>query len=423
MLIGITGIVYFYHKNDITVLNKEKLRLACYSALQKEISEIDSPAVGTKTLNIDSISVKINTRIKGLFYEIDASAKKYKDSVSIQYLLGSAVAEPFDNGLIITKPQKQISVAGSTNIVGNILSSEGKVLYSSIYGVAPTNDDYLHGNVYKNADLKPKLAVDSLVRKIVLNNKISQESKAGRDENVILQSKEMLLNLPLFTIINGDLIIKGAINTPSEMPDKEIIVRGKVVFENGAIINSNINIFTDSSLFIGESAVLENILASARGTIDIAQNSKLKCVQIFSQKEINITNSRINYPSVICLYVDASDSKNYNNRINIISSNINGSVMLVSSVSGISKNKSRIIVDESSKLQGLIYSENELELRGELKGIAYTFATYFYKEPTEYNNWLINFRLNRDQMDKWFLLPLGMLNKNRFEILKETCIY
>jgi hypothetical protein len=74
-------------------------------------------------------------------------------------------------------------------------------------------------------------------------------------------------------------------------------------------------------------------------------------------------------------------------------------------------------------VQGFIYCENNLELLGKLYGEAYTYNTYFYQEPTQYINWLVNMEIDRNKLDKWFCFPLGFSTSRNYKIIKESWIY
>jgi hypothetical protein len=53
--------------------------------------------------------------------------------------------------------------------------------------------------------------------------------------------------------------------------------------------------------------------------------------------------------------------------------------------------------------------------------MAYKFI--YYREPTEYINWIVNARIDRRSLDEWFLLPAGFEGAEQRRILKETWIY
>lgn len=90
---------------------------------------------------------------------------------------------------------------------------------------------------------------------------------------------------------------------------------------------------------------------------------------------------------------------------------------------GFSSNKTKIKIDDQSKVQGLVYSENNLELYGDVTGTIYTYNFWYYIEPTEYFNWLINVKVNRNELDSWFLLPTVFDIQAKYKIIKAECVY
>jgi len=144
---------FFNNFQTIKKINKKKLELACYSALQKHLSEIKIISVGFKKLNIDSTEVKLFYRLNGLFYEVTAQSRKNKDSVKVVYLCGLKSNSYFENAVVISRPNLSASVAGNTNIIGNILATSDIFTLGTIYGLTSHNNDFIDGNIKINENI------------------------------------------------------------------------------------------------------------------------------------------------------------------------------------------------------------------------------------------------------------------------------
>jgi len=422
LLFNILSIIFFYNSTNQKIINKTKLDLACYSALQKYIIKVQPKATEKFVIGKDSIEVELQNKSKGLFTEVEVEAMNKNDSSKVKYLLANKADDVFTNAIIISKEKLRASVAGSTKINGNMLLTSEKIKIGRISGIKSANKNYHQGKVLVRENIKTKLFADTLIsnqfnNQELVNNSIfvdgtfelNQESIADVIENKI-------------TRINGDLVISGSIGSAKNTPQLNILVSGEVIINSGTYLKMDLRIVSDSSIIIEEDTVLDNLILVSDGMMTIKDNSELRNMQLFSRKGIEVNKAEFKYPSILALYSNLDEESNLENKIKIESSIINGAVLLVNSTTGLSNNKNLIDIDGESHIQGLIYSENNCKISGEVNGIIYTHSFWYYKEPTEYINWLVDVKVDRDKLDQAFLIPLGLTNVNDFEILKETWI-
>ena len=422
LLFGIISVLFFYNSYNVRSINKKKLDLACSSAVQKFLTNEDDLKGEDIIYDIDSIKVLLQKKQRGLFWELTSTAKNSKDSSMVKSLIASTTTTLFDNALIVSKPNFKAAVTGNTKISGNMLATDNKIALSRINGIPSVQNDYLNGKVITQKNIDTKLFSESFIYRMFNSNE--PLGKKTEFENFILSELNLNVADSLGTIyLSGDLVIKGNLLVKSSLKPLIFFAAGKTIIKDSTNSNAVLTIISDSTIVINNFVNLENVTLSAKGKISAGINSNFKNTQLFSQKGIEINSSAFNYPSVLLLYVDTRNTKNLNNLIDIKSSIINGSVMLISLTTGLTSNKSKIKLDSGSKLQGLLYSENNVELAGEISGILYTYGFWYYKDPTEYIDWLVNIRVNRYKLDKLFLLPVGFKNTASLEILKESWIY
>lgn len=411
---------YIYNKYEIRKYNKKKLDLACCSAVQQFIAKDKIDLSYEQIFIIDSTQVLVNCTNKGLYYRATAKAKNIMDSSVVTYLLAEKVHDPFDNAVVISRPGLNAVVAGSTKIIGDILGTTNKVTKGKIFGVNPVNENYLEGNINASENIFPKLFNDSILTNLIFNAGLNAVP-IGKvyDENVTIDKYFLAQNDTASQIyVNGDLTLSGTLNESKKT--KQIFVSGKTTVEAKTIANADLEIYCDSTLTINTDVVIENLLVSAKGRIGISEGVICKNVQFISQRGIECKNAVMNFPSILCLYINPDDTSKQRSTITINESKINGSIMLLTDDIASNKNKSRILIDDKSKIQGLIYSENNVEMSSSLFGTLYTYNIMFYKKPTQYINWLVNLNINRKKLDELFLLPVGFAKLPKLEILKET---
>ncbi|MBI1937432.1 MAG: hypothetical protein HYS25_04845 [Ignavibacteriales bacterium] len=423
LLVLTINFFYIYNKYEIRKQNKKKLDLACYSAVQQFIAKEKIDLSEEQIFLVDSTEVLLNCRQKGFYYSLTAKSKNKTDSSAVTCLLAEKAEDPFDNAVVISRPGLNAVVAGSTKIVGNILGTTDKVTKGKIFGVGQVRENYHEGIVKASEKIFPKLFNDSVLTNEIFNahDNITSAVKIF-DENVTIDKYFLARNDTASQLfINGDLTLTGSLT--SNKKTKQIFVSGKTTVETKTVTDVDFEIYCDSTLTINAEAVIENLLVSAKSKIKIGGNVLCKNVQFISQKEIECENAVMNFPSILCLYVEPEDTAKQRSAITINESRINGTIMLLASDAASNKNKSRILIDDKSKIQGLIYSENNVELSSSVTGTLYTYNIMFYKKPTQYINWLVNLNINRKKLDELFLIPVGFTKSPKLEILKETWEY
>ncbi len=422
LLMGILSIIFFFNSSNQKMVNKTKLDLACFSALQVFISENQSLSNEDVIINIDSIKVRLRSKQKGLFAEVETTSFSKTDSSKVKYLLGNKIEDQFKNAIIVSKENLRASIAGNTKINGDMFLTSDKIKIGRISGIKSASKNYLNGEIITKEEIETKLFNEGLVLNQFNTNELDDSSNYI-DGNYELDNQTItdLLKSPN-TKIGGDLIISGEMKFNKIAVPLNIFVSGEVVINNETYSAIDIRIISDSSITIEENCRIENAILISKSKITIESNTHFKNVQLFSKKGIETNNANFRYPTILAVYSNLDEESNLENKIDIQSSIINGSILILNSTTGLSNNKNLIEIDAESKIHGLVYSENNLKTTGQINGIIYTHSFWYYKEPTEYINWLVDVKVDREKLDEAFLLPVGFSEINDFRILKETWI-
>ena len=423
MLLSLLTIISFTNKSTNKLLEKKKLELACFSAVQLTLNDSTMLYADNTVINVNDIDVEIESKQLGFFRSLTASASGVNDSIRIRYVLGikGSVNGYFSNAVVLSRLNLRATVAGNTQINGDILGTSDKLVIGNIFGEPPTNKDFHKGIVKIDNNINQQPISDSLFESIT--NRYNNYAPLNYEE----QNEITAENLEYFDPENvhqfaQDIKITGTIKSKNNTP-VILIVQGKVEFSEESYIKKHLELLSDSSVLIRRKSHLENVIIYSNGPIIIEADSYFKNVQFFSTDRIFIQKSQFDYPSLICLNVDDTDSAKQDNAIVLDNTIVNGSVIMMTKTAGLSSNKTKIQIDKESKVQGLVYSENNLELAGEITGTVFTYNFWHYKEPTEYINWLINVKINRNELDEWYLLPIVFNDQGKIQILKEEWIY
>ena len=424
MLLSILSVIYFTNRGTSRLVEQQKLKLSCYSVVQMALVDSNLLYSDSSMIVYDNFNVLLRTRQYGFWREITATSVGINDSVKLKSLIGIKGTEDgyFNNAIVISRPNLRATVVGNTEITGDILGTSDQIIMGNIFGEPPIKKDYHEGQKKIDASIKSQLIPDSLFENISKSFSNSNSIFVEEEQQELNQS-----NLDQFTegmqyIFPGNLQLSGEIKFKSKEQIK-FKVSNEIEISENTIIKTPLDLFSDSLIVIHKNCTIENVILYSNGPIIIEDGCVFKNVQIFSTDSIDIKGSQLNYPSIICLCIDDTILENQDNAIIIENSIINGSVLLMTNTSGLSSNRAKIKVDGNSKVQGLVYSENNLELIGEVLGTVFTYNFWYYKEPTEYINWLINVKVNRVELNKWFLLPIAITSENNYQILKEEWIY
>lgn len=424
MLLSILSVIYFTNKGTSKLIEEQKLRLACYSAVQRALVDSILLFSDSSIIQQENYTVLLRTKQYGFWREVIATANGIMDSVKLKYLIGTKPTDNsyFENAIVMTRPNLRATVVGNTKITGDIIGTSDQIIMGNIFDEPPIKKDYHKGNKKIDLNIKSQIIPDSLFEQISKSFSnyqqvfVEEEQQEINQLNIDRFTEGMQYNLP------GNLQFSGEIKLKSKEQLK-FKAANKIEFDENTIVKTPLNLFSDSLIVIRKNCIIENTILYSNGPIIIEDGSTFKNIQFFSTDSIYIKGSQFNYPSIICLSIDDTISSNQNKAIIIENSIVNGSVLLMTNTSGLSSNRTKIKIDSDSKVQGLIYSENNLELYGEVFGTVFTYNFWYYKEPTEYINWLVNLMVNREELDKWFLLPITIATESNYEILKEEWIY
>ncbi|MCF8355207.1 MAG: hypothetical protein K9H48_12215 [Melioribacteraceae bacterium] len=400
----ITGILFgfieqIFFSEKLTQLSKSKIELkaGCIENANKFVAKNYHEAVEHNRIDASEI-------LRGLYLNVRSQSRTSFDSLKGNFIYGITPSDYFQNAVTVSRPNARMAVTGSTKITGNIEAARDKIQRGNIFGFGSAAENYLNGVVIKNDSIPMKLFDEDKIKQLFTAFPVNIGSENVLESFLLCDTN--FTRYPGKQILSGKTVIKGNLISPNPLEILNIHSTGNTTIEEGANADLFINLYSDSTVTIEKNCYLSNVVIISKNDIIIKTGCRFKNVELYSLKNITTENSHFEYPSVIGIHVDAGDSLNLKNKVSLNSTVVNGSVMLLSSITGIPSNRSMITIDDNSIVHGLIYSENNTELKGKVFGSVYTYNFMFRIEKDEfYLNWLIDTHIDRSKLDNNFLIP------------------
>ncbi len=386
-------IINYIFAADIMLIrrvNKKKLDYACFSSANLLLSsykkETSDPDIFPK--NIETSARFLSSSSYPL---IEASSYGMKDSSRFIFRAGFNLNNYFKPALSISGSYKDAAVAGNTFINGDICSATGIFRIGNLASMPQQNFVFCSGNVLVNPDISPEIF--SLPEQLPLTSE-------NNLPNISIISSDTDLNKSAYTA--NSLIIEG---TKLSHKAKPIIIfcSGEVLIKKGTKSNLFFQI-SCGSLKIEDSCSISNITVKSSGKITIAQGSVFRNSGFESSSEITANSSLFIYPSSIAVFPPKKLTSGSYYTINLNGCIVNGSIILYGEPENAN---TRMVIDNNSSVKGIVYSNGSLEISAPVEGSVFTASLRNYIEPTEYINWLINLKIDRETLGNNFLITSG----------------
>ncbi|NLT52390.1 MAG: hypothetical protein GXX85_15910, partial [Ignavibacteria bacterium] len=235
-------------------INKKKLELACVSAINKLLAEQRRPETADRITTEGSTTIRITVKQYGLFYQAKVTAGNSNDSACAVFYLAEKCRKEFTNGLVISDPNLQAAIAGTTLIDGNILSATDNFTRGQI-SEFPENGDIFHEGARDISDsLKVKLFFP------LVDNRLYEPEDESKP--ITISGTLNLTNAELSNwasaeqiIIEGDLHINGKVIYP-ELFGLKILVNGNIIIEDNSEFNVPIEFDCKGNIEIGKNCLI-----------------------------------------------------------------------------------------------------------------------------------------------------------------------
>ncbi|MDT3403749.1 hypothetical protein [Mucilaginibacter terrae] len=367
---------YFYRLQYQKTVRYHQLEDNLSSAINMITVGAITPSQKFSLFNTVNDTVLVERREWGLFDIGIARAFIQSDTIRKAFSIASLPDSAKQSALYIIDEDRNISVSGKTEIRGTAYLPKAGIKQA-----------YVNSQAYQG---------DS--RLVIGEKKVS-----GRELPELNTLFLKRIEAGLKPTNKNDSI--GSINemlTRSFLKETLHVNAGKQVITLSTALWGNIIIHSDTLLVIDSTAKFDNILIFAKA-IKVSSGFKGNC-QLFASDSISVgANCRFNYPSVLAVAGFDATPKGQRKLAIGHHTQING-VLLV-----YEKAKTEllpvIMMDKQSEVKGQIYCNGLINYQDgtEIKGSVYTKRFLYQTGYTRYENYLINIRINRPALSKYYL--------------------
>jgi len=361
------------------------------------------------TTNSGTDSTKVNSCCWGGFIFLSSAAQNKNETFCLESIIGAFPSNAFTAALILSPRPTPLILTGNSKIQGDVIMGIGGIR-KGLPGIHEYEDDEMVAGriIETQIDLRPKIDQNYL-------NKLWQ----------VFQEMITVNDLPSFSDIIRDtsLYYSADLNTNwwkqpirvtnEQFKEKNWQLRGPLILsadeplilKKDLVMEHYVQIISSCSILIqGEGSTYHEALLYSSEKIILSEVDNF-CGQIFSNQTIVIkNNSHLHYPTLLMVWSDCDSSF-----IQIdASSSVSGYVILVSEGDSTTRslNQSKIFIEKGAVVNGLVWSDNYLQLNGEVNGLVITDQFYEYQNPTIYLNWIRDGRIRREKLNYRFRLPL-----------------
>lgn len=307
--------------------------------------------------------------------------QKYEDSKVA--LMGSEVAEQQKSALYLVDNFRPLSLAGKTRIEGTAYLPKAGVKRGYINGLSYFGDKLIYGEQKRSNRNLPSI----------------NEIRIQQLKNLAIQAK-------------GISNISDSITQSFGQPTLEIYA--PTVYLKNQILKGNIIIRSDSLIYIGRGAKLEDVLLFAPNIV--FESGFEGSVQAFATNSIMVQKqTRLTYPSLICLTASQASEKS-----GIF---INEKSQLEGILLNYSKIPSRsqpilVRIKKDALVVGEVISNTKIDLQGKVYGHLSTTGFIYQSPASIFDNHLFNAEINYTQRFENFVPFLWTVDSKSQKVVK-----
>jgi len=351
-------------------------------ALNNNLILNDSVSVNIE--NEDFKTLKVYRDFWGVFEKVTSSSKIKNKEVAKVALIGGKQPRFKRTALYLKENKKPLVLVGNTRIQGTAYLPKRGVKTGNISGQSYYGNQLIYGNTKQSQNL-PELVFDAT----------QNPSK--------LESQLESISLDKFLDLNANKRHENSFYKPM-----------KFVFSGNDILLSDISLIghiivkSKTKIIVEATASLKDIVLTAP-IIEI-RNNVIGTFQAIASKEITVgENCQLNYPSALVLKEKLSSDKKEDSGIHIKQhSFVKGFIMYLGNKK-VKNNKAQVVIEKSSVVNGEIYCNQNLELKGAINGSVLTSNFIANQAGSIYQNHIYNGVINSDALPEEYV-GLSFLN-------------
>ncbi len=369
---------------------------------------------------------KIRTRLHawGPYFHVISEGEFANKTVLTSALIGSAPPDYMDAALTVGDPNSPLVVAGHTRILGDVITGHQGVMPGRFRGESVV-DNFLRGTNHKFAS-PPAPRLDTNI----INLYFRELEDRGRNIEQVLsgsvvlgaEDSDYLEDLSCVRVENNLVLKDISFRHFGEI--KSFFVGGSVDISGSTRLSGLIEMVTDKSIRVTDSAVIDHAILWAGDRVEISDNARFSGIAISGGRIIVSDNATLEHPSL--LLADTADAEPTDTTgIYLISRGQLESVCYLRDSDRESDVSNRMLyLDTTVGFKGFMLSEGYADLRGRVFGSAAAKLFHYAHAQTTYLNWVKDLYISRARLDYTPGLPVLQASDSttRYLIVREDRI-
>ena len=431
ILLTIFSAVFAHALNRFSVLKKDinmaKARYLSEAGLQRYLSYLDREEIDLTSRNLleynieisDKNNFRLSARLFGAYLMVRSIGTHKSIADTIYALVGKLPGKEYNFAIINASSVYPLTLAGRTKITGDIKMGQGGVTKGEIDGQYFQFEDLNEGLILPALDtVNFGLDRDFLKRYLdEIPNRSDNHDRFIQGSLVLNEKSIENLKGSSIVLIENNLEINPDIPLILDDPIT-LIAKGSIEIKGTTRLSGPLEIISSGYINLSEGAVLEGCLLVAEDSVIVRGGAKYSG-QILSSGKITIKdNARILHPSLVYSYYPgySSDERQivFENK-----SVAEGIVVMDSTLDNNREEYNRILIEDYAAITGILQSEECIEMRGSLFGIAVTSRFLYVKDQSIYVNWLGNAVIDRSKLDFIPIMPVNSTGVDDYGIFKK----
>ncbi|WP_299524222.1 hypothetical protein [Winogradskyella sp.] len=376
----------FRIKSNHTIETVSLVNKGIKAVLQEDIALEDTVAVSL--YDEDYKSLNIHRSFWGIYEKAHAKAKIKHTKLSKVALIGNRITGLDAPTLYLKDNNKPLVLVGHTKINGKASLPKRGVKSGNIAGQSYYGEHYIYGSTSLSGEL-PKLNHELLN---YLKNLKQRDLNAKKTEYINLKGNKVFKN----TFENPLQLVYS----PSDIVLAEVSMIGHLVIQS------------ETKITVNETAKLNDVLLIAP-VIEITSNVT-GALQAFATERIDVAKDvSLTYPSALVLQQDYEKEQTDKAKAIFIDddSKISGQILVLGQTQP-DNYEAQLKINANAMVEGMIYCEQNLELRGTVYGSVYTNNFIIKERGSIYQNHLFNAFVDRSELTSKFV-SLGFENSKK----------
>ncbi len=335
-------------------------------------------------------SIMIQTYSWGIYRVGIVKAANANMKKSRSFVVGEILPDFLNSSIYLADHDRPLALVGKTSVIGDA--------YLPKAGVSPA---YIDQRSYNQSTL--------IAGKVFISEKYlpSPEDQVLIDLNHWLIYSELGNSQDSLSIFKSDTLIRSFQDSALR-----IIIKGKLTIQNHQILG-HVIIQSDSLIEIDQTSSLKNIIVAAP-VVRIKSGFRGSIQVLASDSIIVEENCSLEYPSALILI--KRPNQIFQPSIKISSgSRIEGVVYSYAKKDDL--NKTRVDVEGGSLVEGLIFVNGFLALKGTILGSVAVDYFLYSGSASIYENYLVDVAINRVELSAFYIGPVLFKQKTRRGII------